>query len=72
MGQTHARKSELKFNYHQSFHPSNIRIERLRVKIENKPTLIDESSPMMLKYRTPTLRFNFILLLALLFFIIFI
>lgn len=33
-----------------------IRIQELEAKIENRPTIIDEKSPAVLKYRTPHFR----------------
>ena len=33
-----------------------IRIQELDAKIENRPTIIDEKSPAVLKYRTPHFR----------------
>jgi hypothetical protein len=48
-----------------SHHPSQsniskpilpIRIQELDAKIENRPTIIDEKSPAVLKYRTPHFR----------------
>jgi len=34
-----------------------IRIQELEAKIENRPTIIDEKSPAVLKYRTPHFRY---------------
>jgi hypothetical protein len=34
-----------------------IRIQELDAKIENRPTIIDEKSPAVLKYRTPHFRY---------------
>ena len=34
-----------------------IRIQELEAKIENRPTIIDERSPAVLKYRTPHFRY---------------
>ena len=33
-----------------------IRIVELEAKIENRPTIVDEKSPAVLKYRTPHFR----------------
>jgi hypothetical protein len=33
-----------------------IRIQELEAKIENRPTIVDEKSPAVLKYRTPHFR----------------
>lgn len=35
-----------------------IRIQDLDAKIENRPTIIDEKSPAVLKYRTPHFRYD--------------
>jgi hypothetical protein len=34
-----------------------IRIQELEAKIENRPTIVDEKSPAVLKYRTPHFRY---------------
>lgn len=39
--------------------PLPIRIQELEAKIENRPTIIDEKSPAVLKYRTPHFRYYF-------------
>ncbi len=35
-----------------------IRIQELEAKIENRPTIVDEKSPAVLKYRTPHFRYE--------------
>ena len=40
-----------------------IRIQELEAKIENRPTIVDEKSPAVLKYRTPHFRYEYVFLI---------
>jgi hypothetical protein len=55
-------QSQPQIQYHPSESNSTkpilpIRIQDLEAKIENRPTIIDEKSPAVLKYRTPHFRY---------------
>jgi hypothetical protein len=52
MGQFYANLSKYSLETYEKV-ASRIKIEKIQVKIENNPTVIDESSTTVFKYRTP-------------------